>query len=131
MGFEGTGARLYWKEIANMLPDDSAFTGRSHQGAPDAVNAAINYGYGILTSHVWGAVMNAGLEPFAGFFTSIAPASPRSSSTSIEEFRQPVVDRRHLLLAEQGRPTQPRKRPARWPLPRSCRHPCTAATQRN
>jgi len=67
MGLEGTGGRMYWKEIKNMLPSDLGFTSRSHQGATDGVNAALNYGYGILTSHVWGAAMNAGLEPFAGF----------------------------------------------------------------
>jgi hypothetical protein len=60
-----------------MLPDGLGFTGRTHQGAADGVNAALNYGYGILMSHVWGAVMNAGLEPFAGSCTWIAAASRR------------------------------------------------------
>ncbi|MEW6448685.1 MAG: CRISPR-associated endonuclease Cas1 [Bacillota bacterium] len=31
------------------------------------MNAALNYGYGILYFQVWGAVTLAGLEPFAGF----------------------------------------------------------------
>ncbi len=52
MGLEGTGGRLYWKQIDNMLPGDLGFEGRSHQGAIDVVNAALNYGYGILTAHV-------------------------------------------------------------------------------
>jgi CRISPR-associated protein Cas1 len=93
MGLEGTGGRLYWKQIGNMLPDHLGFTGRSHQGATDAVNAAINYGYGILTSHVWGAVMNAGLEPFAGFLHVDRAGKPSLVLDLIEEFRQPVVDR--------------------------------------
>jgi CRISPR-associated protein Cas1 len=93
MGLEGTGGRLYWKEIGNMLPDNLGFAGRSHQGASDAVNAAINYGYGILTSHVWGAVMNAGLEPFAGFLHVDRPGKPSLVLDLVEEFRQPVVDR--------------------------------------
>ncbi len=93
MGLEGTCARMYWKEIGNMLPEDSGFAGRSHQGAGDAVNAAINYGYGILTSHVWGAVMNAGLEPFAGFLHVDRSGKPSLVLDLIEEFRQPVVDR--------------------------------------
>src|SRR5207247_2054661 len=42
MGLEGTGGRLYWKQIGNMLPDQLGFTGRSRQGATDAVNAALN-----------------------------------------------------------------------------------------
>ena len=93
MGLEGTGGRMYWKEIGNMLPDALGFAGRSHQGATDAVNAAINYGYGILTSHVWGAVMNAGLEPFAGFLHVDRSGKPSLVLDLVEEFRQPVVDR--------------------------------------
>lgn len=93
MGLEGTSARMYWKEIGNMLPEGSGFAGRTHQGATDAVNAAINYGYGILTSHVWGAVMNAGLEPFAGFLHVDRSGKPSLVLDLVEEFRQPVVDR--------------------------------------
>lgn len=93
MGLEGTGGRLYWKAIGNMLPDELEFTGRSHQGATDPVNAAMNYGYGILTAHVWGAVMNAGLEPFAGFLHVDRSGKPSLILDLMEEFRQPVVDR--------------------------------------
>lgn len=93
MGLEGTGGRLYWKQIGNMLPGGLGFAGRSHQGAVDGVNAALNYGYGILTAHVWGAVMNAGLEPFAGFLHVDRSGKPSLVLDLMEEFRQPVVDR--------------------------------------
>jgi CRISPR-associated protein Cas1 len=93
MGLEGTGGRLYWKQIGNMLPDGLGFAGRSHQGASDSVNAALNYGYGILTAHCWGAVMNAGLEPFAGFLHADRSGKPSLVLDLMEEFRQPVVDR--------------------------------------
>ena len=93
MGLEGTGGRLYWQQIGNMLPDALGFDGRSHQGATDGVNAALNYGYGILTAHVWGAVMNAGLEPFAGFLHVDRSGKPSLVLDLMEEFRQPVVDR--------------------------------------
>jgi CRISPR-associated protein Cas1 len=102
MGLEGTGGRLYWKQIGNMLPDNLGFTGRSHQGAPDAVNAALNYGYGILMSHVWGAVMNAGLEPFAGFLHVDRSGKPSLVLDLVEEFRQPVVDRAILGWLNKG-----------------------------
>lgn len=93
MGLEGTGGRLYWQQIGNMLPDKLGFERRSHQGATDTVNAALNYGYGILTAHVWGAVMNAGLEPFAGFLHVDRSGKPSLVLDLMEEFRQPVVDR--------------------------------------
>jgi CRISP-associated protein Cas1 len=102
MGLEGTGGRLYWKQIGNMLPDALGFAGRSHQGATDAVNAALNYGYGILTSHVWGAVMNAGLEPFAGFLHVERSGKPSLVLDLMEEFRQPVVDRPILSWLNKG-----------------------------
>jgi len=102
MGFEGTGGRLYWQQIGNMLPDALGFSGRSHQGASDAVNAALNYGYGILTAHVWGAVMNAGLEPFAGFLHVDRSGKPSLVLDLMEEFRQPVVDRAILSWLNKG-----------------------------
>jgi len=102
MGLEGTGGRLYWQQIGNLLPGDLGFSGRNHQGATDAVNAALNYGYGILTSHVWGAVMNAGLEPFAGFLHVDRSGKPSLVLDLVEEFRQPVVDRAILSWLNKG-----------------------------
>jgi CRISPR-associated protein Cas1 len=102
MGLEGTGGRLYWKQMINMVPGELGFSGRSHQGAPDPVNAALNYGYGILTSHVWGAVMNAGLEPFAGFLHVDRSGKPSLVLDLMEEFRQPVVDRAILGWLNKG-----------------------------
>src|ERR1035441_8835031 len=102
MGLEGTGGRLYWQQIGNMLPDELGFEGRSHQGATDGVNAALNYGYGILTAHVWGAVMNAGLEPFAGFLHVDRSGKPSLVLDLMEEFRQPVVDRAILSWLNKG-----------------------------
>jgi CRISP-associated protein Cas1 len=102
MGFEGAGGRMYWQQVRNLLPNDLGFEGRSHQGASDGVNAALNYGYGILTSHVWGAVMNAGLEPFAGFLHVDRSGKPSLVLDLIEEFRQPVVDRAILAWLNKG-----------------------------
>lgn len=102
MGFEGTAGRMYWREIARMLPGDLGFSAREHQGPGDAVNAALNYGYGILYSHVWGAVMNAGLEPFAGFLHVDRSGKPSLVLDLVEEFRQPVVDRAILTWLNKG-----------------------------
>ncbi len=102
MGFEGTGGRIYWRQIGSMLPDNLGFEGRRHQGPGDAVNAALNYGYGVLYSHVWGAVMNAGLEPFAGFMHVDRSGKPSMVLDLVEEFRQPVVDRAILTWLNKG-----------------------------
>jgi CRISPR-associated protein Cas1 len=102
MGLEGTGGRMYWQRIGDMLPDELGFAGRHHQGPGDAVNAALNYGYGILYTHVWGAVMNAGLEPFAGFMHVDRSGKPSMVLDMVEEFRQPVVDRAILTWLNKG-----------------------------
>jgi len=102
LGLEGTGGRLYWRQIGSLLPDELGFEKRQHQGPGDAVNAALNYGYGILYSHVWGAVMNAGLEPFAGFMHVDRSGKPSLVLDLVEEFRQPVVDRAILSWLNKG-----------------------------
>jgi CRISPR-associated protein Cas1 len=102
LGLEGTAGRLYWAQVGEMLPEEAGFGGRQHSGAPDAVNAALNYGYGILYSHVWGAAMNAGLEPFAGFLHVDRSGKPSMVLDLVEEFRQPVVDRPILSWLNKG-----------------------------
>jgi len=102
LGLEGTGGRMYWQCVADMLPDEAGFTRREHQGTDDAVNAALNYGYAILMSHVWGAVMNAGMEPFAGFMHTDKSGKPSLVLDMVEEFRQPVVDRAILTWLNKG-----------------------------
>lgn len=103
MGYEGTAGRLYWDGVKEIIGQRAEFMGREHRGATDAVNALLNYGYGILYSQVWGAVLNAGLEPFAGFLHVDRPGKPSLVLDLVEEFRQPVVDRTviaHINLGE-------------------------------
>lgn len=81
MGYEGTGARLYWEGVAIVLEGRVEFPGRQTRGAIDPVNSALNYGYGILYSKVSSAVVNAGLEMYAGFLHVDRPGKPALVST--------------------------------------------------
>ena len=102
MGYEGTGGRIYWRQIVNLLPEQCGFDGRNNNPGADAVNAALNYGYGVLYAHVWGAVMNAGLEPFAGLLHVDRSGKPSLVLDLVEEFRQPVVDRALFTWLNKG-----------------------------
>lgn len=103
MAIEGASGRLYWDGVKEIIAHKIAFFGRQTRGATDEVNSMLNYGYGILYSQVWGAVVNAGLEPFAGFLHVDRPGKPSLVLDMVEEFRQPVVDRviiAHINLGE-------------------------------
>lgn len=101
-GLEGIAGRLYWDGVKIILSEKTEFFGREHRGATDAVNSMLNYGYGILYSVVWGAVVNAGLEPFAGFLHVDRPGKPSLVLDLVEEFRQPVVDRAVIAYINLG-----------------------------
>jgi CRISPR-associated protein Cas1 len=102
LAIEGSAGRHYWGGVKTLLAGHASFETREHRGAPDLVNSALNYGYGILYTHVWGALMNAGLEPFAGFLHVDRPGKPSLVLDLIEEFRQPVVDRAVIALFTKG-----------------------------
>lgn len=102
LAIEGAAGRHYWQGVRVLLADHVAFETREHRGAPDLVNSALNYAYGILYTQVWGAIMNAGLEPFAGFLHVDRPGKPSLVLDLIEEFRQPIVDRAVVALFTRG-----------------------------
>jgi len=102
LGVEGGAARVYWRGVTALLEGAAAFTGRTGRGATDPVNALLNYGYGVLAQAVWGAVLNAGLEPYAGFLHVDRPGKPSLVLDLMEEFRAPVVDRPVIAMCRRG-----------------------------
>ena len=103
LGIEGVSGRIYWEGVQDIVSGKVEFFGRVRRGATDKVNSMLNYGYGILYSQVWGSVISAGLEPFAGFLHVDRPGKPSLVLDLVEEFRQPVVDRTvisHVNLGE-------------------------------
>jgi len=104
MGLEGAAGRLYWEGVKTIVENKAEFAGRIHQGATDPFNSLLNYGYGILYTQVWGAVVNAGLEPFAGYMHVDRPGKPSLVLDMVEEFRQPVVDRAVIAFCNLAQP---------------------------
>ncbi len=101
MGCEGAGASAYFEALreSGLLPP--SFTARIGRGALEPVNAALNYGYAILQSYVWNAVINAGMEPYEGVLHARRPGKPSLVLDLMEEFRAWVVDRQVIRLRPQ------------------------------
>ena len=93
LGIEGAAAHLYWKTLVESKLFPKSFIGRQGRGARDIVNSALNYGYGILTSRIWNALLIAGLEPYLGFYHTIRPGKPSLVLDLMEEYRPWCVDR--------------------------------------
>ena len=65
-GYEGLSARVYFKTLANLIPDKYEFKGRSRNPAKDEFNCMLNYAYGVLYSKVEHACVITGLDPYIG-----------------------------------------------------------------
>ncbi|MDW8011000.1 MAG: CRISPR-associated endonuclease Cas1, partial [Sulfolobales archaeon] len=98
---EATSARHYWSAIASILPRDLGFEGRDQDGC-DAVNCALNYGYGMLYSVVWKYLSIHGLDPYAGFLHVDRSGKPVLTFDVVEVFRVPAVDLPVVRALRQG-----------------------------
>lgn len=106
MGAEGLGAKSYWQGVKALLAEHASFEGRRKRDAVDPTNALFNYGYGILSSRVWAALLHAGLDPFAGMLHADRSGKPSLVLDLMEEFRAPAVDRAVLAHLRLGKPTR-------------------------
>jgi CRISP-associated protein Cas1 len=99
LSVEGRASQRYWSIIARIVPAELEWPGRETRGATDRFNSALNYGYGILYSQVEQALVLAGLDPYGGFLHADRPGKPSLVLDLIEEFRQTVVDRTIIGMA--------------------------------
>lgn len=99
LSIEGRAAQHYWVGVAAVLPAAYAWPGRTGREAQDPLNAALNYGYGILYGQVERALLLAGLDPYAGYLHTDRPGKPSLVCDLIEPFRVPAVDRVVIGLA--------------------------------
>lgn len=99
MAVEGNASRRYWSAAALIFPQQYQWPGRQGRGASDPLNSLLNYGYGILYSHVEQAIILAGLDPYAGFLHADRAGKPSLVLDLIEEFRQIAIDRPVFGLA--------------------------------
>ena len=103
VAFEAQGAVRYWEYIRQLLNDDKIdFRNREHKGATDLVNCMLNYGYALLYSRVWQALLKAKLNPFDSIIHVRQTGKPTFVYDVVEIFRAQVVDRVVISLIQKG-----------------------------
>ena len=101
---EAQGAIRYWSYIRQLLLDDGTrFDNRERKGATDLVNCMLNYGYAILYSRVWQAILKARLNPFDSLIHVRQSGKPTFVFDVIEMFRAQAVDRVVISLIQKGK----------------------------
>lgn len=96
-GIEGEAAAIYFREFPSLFRGSATsvvagWAGRSGRPAPDPINCALNYVYGIVLGEVIRSVVTCGLDPHAGFLHSSGRNKPALALDLMEEFRSPVAD---------------------------------------
>lgn len=86
-GYEGGISRAYFSTLGALVPKRYAFKNRSRQPALDMLNAVLNYMYGILYTHVEGAIIKAGLDPYMGIMHRDTHNKPVLTYDLIEPYR--------------------------------------------
>lgn len=104
IGYESQMAIKYWAYIRELLKgDEIEFLKREHKGATDLVNCMLNYGYAILYSRVWQALLAAKLNPYDSIIHVKQTGKPTFVYDIVEIFRSQVVDRVVISLIQKRR----------------------------
>lgn len=102
-GYESQAAIRYWAYIRELLADDQTlFDKREHKGATDIVNNMLNYGYAILYTRVWQALLAVKLNPYNSVLHIAQSGKPTFVYDVVELFRSQVVDRVVISMVQKG-----------------------------
>lgn len=103
MGHEGHAAARYFAVLPELIQVTGfEMQGRSRRPPRDRVNAALSFGYTILTNLLETCVLRAGLDPYLGFLHQARHGLPALVLDLVEEFRPVLVDSLILSLINRG-----------------------------
>lgn len=98
---EARAAKAYWSAVSAWLPPDYGFDQRRNRGEnPEAFNAALNYGYAILSTRLTHQLAGYGFDPHLGCLHANRGDRPSLTFDLMERYRQRFVDlplMRHAL----------------------------------
>jgi CRISP-associated protein Cas1 len=100
MGIEGICARTYYQGLRHWFPTQWNFSGRNRRPPLDPINALLSWGYGVLLARVFSSCVQAGLDPYLGFFHAIEPYRPNLVLDLMEEFRPVIVDQAVISIIQ-------------------------------
>jgi CRISPR-associated protein Cas1 len=100
MGIEGICARAYYQALRHWFDARWQFQGRNRRPPLDPVNALLSWGYGVLLARMFAACVQAGLDPYLGFFHATEPYRPNLVLDLMEEFRPVVVDQAVIAMTK-------------------------------
>ena len=100
LGIEGFASKSYFQALVQSQLLPSSFKTREGRGSQEIANAMLNFGYAILSSYIFNAIVNAGLEPYLGFYHVQRPGKPSLVLDLMEEYRAQVVDRAVIKLRQ-------------------------------
>lgn len=92
MGCEGNAARTYLAAFGLLLPPSAGFKGRNRRPPKDPGNAALSFGYTLLTGEAHAACATAGLDAAVGVLHDLKSDRPSLALDLVEEFRPMIVD---------------------------------------
>ena len=100
MGYEGVIAKVYFRALGRLVPEEFSFSRRSRRPPLDAFNAMLSLGYTLLMYDIYTALSNEGLHPYFGFLHALKNRHPALASDLMEEWRAVLVDSMVLALVQ-------------------------------
>jgi group II intron reverse transcriptase/maturase/CRISPR-associated endonuclease Cas1 len=100
-GLEGSGARLYFSALKDIVPSEFNFSGRNRQPPQDPYNSLLSLGFTLLYSCVESVLRVDGLLPWCGFYHQPHGKHATLASDLMEPFRH-IVERLALALLKRG-----------------------------
>lgn len=92
MGYEGTVAKIYFRELGRLIDPAFAFAGRNRRPPRDPFNSVISLGYSIILNELYGKIEGKGLNPYFGVMHSDREKHPTLASDLMEEWRAVLID---------------------------------------
>jgi len=105
VGVEGAASSVYFRAIRRLVPTELGFERRA-RGAPDILNALINYTSALLRETILAAIAIAGLDPCISFLHNPFRGRPTLAFDLGEEWRPLLVEGTAMALVGLGAVSQ-------------------------